>query len=83
MTDSELIWKFLAREFPDNHQVIYLYCKGSFRSSDTAFNKITPITFKTFSPPITKPIINEAIKTFLAFKKEQYNNGEIKVKPLY
>ena len=39
MTDSAMIWKFLSREFPDDHPVIYMYVCGNVRSPKTAIDK--------------------------------------------
>lgn len=83
MDDSTLIWKFLAREFPDSHQAIYLYCIGNVRAPQTAINKIMPITLKVFSPPIPKNNIENVVKLFLDYKKKQFGRGEIRVKPIY
>jgi len=83
MDDRTIIWKFLMREFPDNHQAIYVYCTGRNRSIQTAINRVTPITFKIFSPAITKVFIEQTVKDFLEYKKKQFGKNEIKIRPQY
>jgi hypothetical protein len=83
MSDSEIIWKFLIREFQDDHPAIYMYVCGNIRSPKTAINKILNQTKPIFYPPINEQLITSTIKGFLDRKKIQYINGEIKVKPLY
>jgi hypothetical protein len=83
MSDSEIIWKFLEREFLDEHPVIYIYCKGNKRSSTTAITKISDITNPIFYPAMSDFLIRTVIKGFLENKKKQYIKGLIKIKPLY
>lgn len=83
MSDSEIIWKFLVREFPDDHPAIYMYVCGNVRSPKTAIDKILNQTKPIFHPPMNEQLISSTIKGFLDRKKMQYTNGEIKVKPLY
>ena len=83
MSDSELIWKFLSREYPDSHVAIYLYVCGNSRSCETAMNKVLPTTLEIFSPPLTENYVKTVIKGYFDYKKKQYVKGEIKVNPLY
>ena len=83
MEDSIIIWNFLTREYPDTHQVIYLYVCGNVRSPNTAISQIKKITDKVFLPAMTEHYIQIVIKGFLEFKKSQYLKGEIQVKPIY
>ena len=83
MTDSAMIWKFLSREFPDDHPVIYMYVCGNVRSPKTAIDKAMVITKKIFCPPFEVSFIQAILKGFLDMKKEHYHKALIKVKPLY
>lgn len=83
MEDSVIIWKFLAREYSDSHQVIYLYVCGNVRSSKTAVDQIMRLTKKVFSPSMGDHYILTVIKGFLDHKKKQYGRGEIRIKPIY
>lgn len=82
-TDRELIIKSLNREFKDDHPSVYLYVYGHARTKKTAiFNLIKyarVIFYGCFDDDYLKPHIVE----FLEYKKEQYDNGEIKVKTFY
>lgn len=83
MSDSEIIWKFLNREFKNDHPIIYLYACGNVRSPKTAIEKAVSITKPIFHPPINEHLIMTTIKAFLDNKKKQYIKGEIKIKALY
>jgi len=83
MSDSEIIWKFLEREFLDEHPAIYLYCCGNVRSPKTAIDKLEVITKKIFYPAMSIYLIKSVIKGFLENKKKLYIKGLIKIKPLY
>ena len=83
MSDSEIICKFLIREFQDDHPAIYMYVCGNIRNTKTVINKILNQTKQIFYPPINEQLITSTIKGFLDRKKIQYINGEIKVKPLF
>lgn len=82
-TDKELILKFLNREYKDEHPSLYLYICGQHRSQQTAIFNILKYTRFIFYPCFTDNFLIEIINEYLIFKKEQYKNGEIKVKPLY
>lgn len=83
MEDSVLIWKFLEREYPNDHQVIYLYCCGNVRSPITAINQIMKLMVKIFSHPINETIVKTVVKGFLDNKKKEYIKGVFKVQPIY
>jgi hypothetical protein len=83
MTDSEILWKFISREFPDDHVVIYLYVCGNVRSPKTAMDKAMVILEKIFCPPYDRNYVQSILKGFLDRKKEQYKKGLVKVKPIY
>lgn len=82
MEDSTIIWKFLTREYPDDHQVIYLYVCGNVRSPRTALEKVMNLMKKIFSG-ISEQYVRSVVKGFLDLKKKQYIRGEIKVKSIY
>ena len=82
-TDKELILKFLNREYKDEHPSLYLYICGQFRSQDTAIFNILKYTRFIFYPCFNDDYLIEIITEFLKYKKEQYKNGEIRIKPLY
>ena len=83
MTDSELIWKFLSREYPDDHVAVYLYVCGHTRSPNTAMEKVIPLVITIFSPPLSENFVKTVVKAFFDNKKRQYLKGEIKVKSIY
>lgn len=83
MSDSEIIWKFLDREYLNDNPVIYLYCCGNVRSPKTAITKMAELTNKIFCPAMTEQLIQTVIVGFLENKKKLYMKGIIKIKPLY
>ncbi len=83
MQESEIIWKFLSRMYPDDHTAIYLYACGNVRSPSTAMKQIIDNTRKIFCPPLSEAYLSSVVKGFLDMKKKQYINGEIKIKPIY
>lgn len=83
MEDSTIIWKFLAREYPDSHQAVYLYVCGTVRSPKTGIYQIMSLTKKVFGPSMNDHFIRTVIIGYLDYKKKQYLKGEIKVKPIY
>jgi hypothetical protein len=83
MSDSEIIWKFLVREYTDSHPVIYLYTSNRPRSSMDSFNKVVDLTTLIFGDVYPPSLIKPVVKRFLEFKKSQYMRGEINIKPIY
>jgi hypothetical protein len=83
MSDSEIIWKFLDREFLDDNPLIYLYCNGNVRTTKTATTKIVELTNKVFHPAMSTNLIQTVIIEFLENKKKFYINGVIQIKPIY
>jgi len=83
MSDSEIIWAFLCREYDDKHQAVYLYACGEVRTKNLVINQITPIIEDIFHPPVTKPIILTTVKGYLEFKTSQYKNNLITLRPIY
>lgn len=82
-TDKELILNFLRREYKNEHPSLYLFSCGQVRSQKTAIYNILKYTRFIFFPCFNDDYLIEIITEYLNFKKEQYKNGEIKVKPLY
>lgn len=83
MSDSEIIWKYLDREYPNDHLVIYLYVCGNVRSSNRAVTNVTDAIKIIFSPAMNDAIIKTTVIGFLENKLKQYKKGEIKVKSIY
>jgi len=83
MEGSSIMWKFLTREYPDSHQVIYLYVCGNVRTPKTGVEQIMKPTKKIFNPMLNDELIKTIIIGFLEYKKRQYLKGEITVKPIY
>lgn len=83
MKDSNLILKFLIKEYPNDSIAIYLYCCGNVISQSNAINKITETTKEIFTPFIEEQYIKSIIKSFLEFKKNEYKLGYFSVKPIY
>ena len=82
-SDRELILKFLNREYKDDHPAIYLYACGQHRSQTTAIFNVIKYSKIIFYPCFSDYFLHTIIEEFLEFKKCQYNNGEIIVKPIY
>jgi len=83
MSDTELICKFLRREYQDDDPVIYLYVCGNVRSPKTAIQKALDVAKLVFFPAMTEYVIQKGVIKFLDEKKELYKRGLISVKPLY
>lgn len=83
MSEEQFIWKYLNREFPNDHPIIYLYACGSTKSSANAVDKGIKIISVVFAPAYTIAYLKEILVFFLNYKKQQYFKGEIQVKPLY
>lgn len=83
MTDRTIITKFLSREFPDEHHIIYIYVCGQKRSEQTAIDKIMLLTKQVFCPPISEFFVLDIVKDYLNNKKSLYKKGLIKVKSYY
>lgn len=83
MSDSEIIWKFLSKEYKDEHPVIYLYVSNKPKSSANALEKVIELTNLIFGDVYPNTLIKPIAKRFLDYKKSQYMRGEIKVKPIY
>jgi hypothetical protein len=83
MSDSEIIWKYLDREYPNDHLVIYLYVCGNVRSNKKALTSVCDSIKTIFSPPINESIIKSTVTGFLENKLKLYEKGEIQVKSLY
>jgi len=81
--DSQLIWKYLSHVYLDDHQVIYLYACGNVRSPKIAVEKAMESVLPIFCPPMKEQLLKVVIKAFLEYKKKQYTNGKIKIKPIY
>jgi hypothetical protein len=81
MTYRELIIKYLNRHYTDDHPYVYLYSMGQKRSQTTAMAKLGPKLLKVFSGNERK--LHTIIIEYMEFKKEQYKNGEITIKPLH
>lgn len=83
MSDSELIWKLLSREYPDNHQAIYVFVTGSLRSQKSVIDSMSDFTLKIFSPSITRDYIKTIVTAYLERKKKLYWEAKISIKPIY
>jgi len=83
MSESEFIWKFLNREYHNEHPAIYLYVIGNVQSKQNAIDKIMRLVRSIFTPPYSEGFLLTIVKAFLESKRKQYIKGEIKVKALY
>lgn len=82
-TQTELILKFLNREFKDDHPSIFIYCRGyQVRSKDTSKRNILKY-IKVIFQPMSDSDLLEVIEEFLNDKREKYKKGLIKIKSLY
>ena len=78
MSDSEIIWAFLEREFLNNHPAIFVYCCGKTSNTSSSIDKIMEITRIVFSPAMEEYIMKAVVKSFLENKKKLYMKGLIK-----
>lgn len=83
MSDSEIIWKYLTRSFPDQHHIIYIYCCGQQMSRENAVKRIFDDVYPIFGNVLSDSLIKTTVKGFLEYKKKQYLNAEIKVQSIY
>ena len=83
MTDSELILKFLNREYGNDNTIIYLYVCGNVRSAQRAKDQLFNFMNNIFFPAIPEIEIRKVIQEFLEINKMRYLKGEIAVKPFY
>lgn len=83
MSDSEIIWKYLDREYPNEHLVVYLYVCGNVRSNKRAFTTVVDAINVIFYPAMNDAIIKATVEGFLENKRKRYQKGEIKVKSIY
>lgn len=82
MNDSQIIYDFIELSIPDEHPAIYQYVMGGDRSKMTAINNIYKVT-SVITPPFSQGHVRTIIRRFLKNKKEQYQRGEINIKPIY
>ena len=83
MTDSEIIWKYLSHEIPNDHLAVYLTASNNTRSHKIAITMVMQIIKIIFYPCISEEIIESAVKTYLENKKKLYILGVIDVKAVY
>lgn len=83
MADGNLIWKYLEKNFKNDHPTIYIYCAGQNRSSNTAMSRIYNEVEELFCPPMNRELLKQIIKSFLETKKKHYREGKIKIKSIY
>ena len=83
MSDTELICKFLTREYQDEHPIIFIYVRGSDRSKKTAVERALENAKQVFFPAIPDYVIKASVKKFLEKKQKLYKEGLISIKPLY
>jgi hypothetical protein len=83
MSDSEIIWKFLRKEFIDEHPVIYLYVTNRPRSSKNALDRAVDETKLIFGGVYPDSLIKPVVERFLQSKRKEYMCRKIQVKPIY
>lgn len=83
MSDSEIIWKFLRKEFIDEHPVIYFYVTNQPRSSKNALDRAVDETKLIFGDVYPDSLIKPVVERFLQSKRTEYMRGKIQVKPIY
>lgn len=84
MTDSDLIFNFLKREFINEHPVMYLLTSGKNKSSYvTAVNSIHNLTNKIFHDSIKEEIIKNTIQEFIDLKQSEYTTGKLRTRAIY
>jgi hypothetical protein len=83
MSDSEIIWKFLTKEFKDDHPVIYLFVTNHPRSSKNAMDKAINETKLILGDVYPDSLIKPVVERFLTFKRKEYMCGKLQIKPIY
>jgi hypothetical protein len=79
----ELIIKSLNRGFTDDHPSIFLYVYGHTKTKNTAIFNLMKYARIVFYNCFDDDYLEKYIIEFLDYKKEQYENGEIVVTPIY
>lgn len=83
MSDSQLIWKILEKEYPNEHLVIYLYVCGSIKNKKTAVKTAIELIELFCSKTINTSIIKATVEGFFNIKVRLYKSGKITVKTAY
>ena len=83
MPESKLIYKFLCKNYKDDHPCVYLYCVGQKYSPKTGLSRIYNEIEDFFCPPFDKNTLAVEIKAFLEEKKKLHKEGKIKVQSIY
>lgn len=83
MSEEVFIFDFLLRKIPNDHQIIYLYTHGSYRTSENAINQTITILNEIFYGIYTIEYLKYVTKIFLDLKKELFIKRQIKVKSFY
>ena len=83
MKDSEIIWRYISREFPDSHQCIYLYVSGTINIRKVVITQILLSIKPVFNGAMSDHIMETVVKGFLERKKAGYIKGEFDVKSIY
>jgi len=83
MSEEEFLREYIERQFPNDHQIIYLYACGGKRSSANAIDKGIAWLSPIFSPTYPTFYLKRILTEYLEDKKSQYFKGEIQVVPIY
>lgn len=83
MSDSEIIWKFLNKEYPNDHLIIYLFVCGSHQNKKNATQTAIKLIKLIFSDTINDAMVKTTVDGFFNLKHNLYKNGKIKVKTVY
>jgi len=83
MNDTIIIYNFLSVSIPDDHPIIYNYIMGQKRSKLTDIEQGLRLADGILSPPYSIGHIRTVLKRYLKEKERLYNEGKIKIKPIY
>jgi hypothetical protein len=87
MQDSEIIWKFLSKEYKEDHPVIFIYCRGhetgQLKSKENAIVKVTKLCQAIFGDSMSESLVKTVVLGYLDHMKKEYKFGRIKIKSLY
>lgn len=83
MSDSQLIWKILEKEYPNEHLIVYLYVCGSITNKKNATQTAINLIKLIFSNTINDTMVKITVEGFFNLKHNLYKKGMIKVKTQY
>jgi hypothetical protein len=83
MSESELVWKFLIRKYPNQHPFIGYYINGNAVAKLDSIRLMLISVKDVFYPAFNEPNLLVVIKAYLELKSKEYQRNEFKINTLY